>query len=94
MFHTVNVDPDKNSLGWILFIDNRPVIDFNRDFEASINLAAGQHRLVVDARGGGSTVEVTIKNATLTQPSGAWPLKVVVPKSKTGLIDVAAFTTP
>lgn len=93
MAYTLTVEPDDDGLGWLLFIDHRPVMDFNRDLQAFLNLDPGSHRLVVDARGAGSTVKIKIDgNAQLITPAGGWPLTVTVPKNKTGLAVVAEFS--
>ena len=94
MAHTLTVEPDADVLAWLVFVDHRPVVDFNRDLQALLNLQPGTHRLVIDARGPGSTVKVTIDGgAVLTTPAGGWPLAVSVPGNKTGLSVVAEFTT-
>ena len=92
MAHTLKVDPDDDVLGWLIFVDKRLVTGFNRDLEASLILKPGTHRLVVDARGSGGTVKVSIDGgAELWDPKGGWPLTVAVSKTETGEIAVAEF---
>ena len=94
MAYTLTSDPDDDVLGWSVFVDRRPVTDFNRDFEAVLKLEPGKHRLVVDCRGAGSTIKVTVDgNAALVSPAGGWPLTVKVPNTETVEIVVAEFTT-
>lgn len=94
MAHTLTIDPDDDTLGYLVFVDRRPVINFNRDLQAQLNLAAGTHRLVVDARGSGSTVKVTIDGgAVLKDPAGGWPVTITIPKNQTGKIVVAEFVS-
>lgn len=92
MANLLRVDPSEDVLAWSIFIDRRPITNFNRDFESLVSLAEGQHRLVIDADGSGATVTVTIDGATLVQPAGAiWPLKLEVPDNRTGKHLVAEF---
>lgn len=94
MVHTLKVDPDDKVLGWLIFIDHRPVVDFNRDMEAFLNLAPGPHRLFVNSWGRGSELKISIDGtATMTVPPGAWPLSIKVPQSKTGTDFLGEFTT-
>lgn len=93
MAYTLTIEPDDKTLGWLVFVDHRPVVDFNRDLQAFLNLDAGNHRLVVDVRGSGATVKATIDgNAVHVSPAGGWPLAVTVPNNKTGNHVVADFT--
>ncbi|CAM5276216.1 hypothetical protein ACFSUK_07740 [Sphingobium scionense] len=88
----LRVDPSEDVLAWAIFIDRRPITNFNRDFESLVTLGKGEHRLVIDADGSGATVTVSIDGATLVQPAGAtWPLKLEVPNNRTGKHLVAEF---
>ena len=93
MANTLSVDPDGENLGWLIFVDRRPVVDFNRDLKALLNLSLGHHRLVVDTRGSGSEIKVSIDGgAVLNDPAGGWPLTISVPKTMAGKIVVADFS--
>lgn len=88
----LRVDPSEDVLAWAIFIDRRPITNFNRDFQSLVTLGEGHHRLVIDAHGSGATVAVTIDGATLVQPAGAsWPLTLEVPNNRTGKHLVAEF---
>lgn len=93
MAYTLVVDPNDETLAWFVFIDRRPVINFNRDFQASLNLNSGSHRVVVHAQGKGATVKVSIEGgAIMTNPAGAWPLIASVPSNKVGHSAPAEFS--
>lgn len=88
----LRVDPSEDVLAWAIFIDRRPITNFNRDFQSLVTLGEGHHRLVIDAHGSGATVAVTIDGATLVQPADAsWPLTLEVPDNRTGKHIVAEF---
>lgn len=94
MAYTLTVEPGEDVLGWVVFVDRRPVVDFNRELKSFLHLNPGKHRLVVQADGAGSTVKVTIDgDATLEEPEGGWPLTLEVPHTKTGHHVVAEFRT-
>jgi hypothetical protein len=94
MAHTVTVEPDEDVQAWFVFIDHRPMIDFNRDFKGSLILQPGRHRLALDVRGSGSTFKVQIDGgAQLIVPGNGWPLTLAVPRNKSSATTVAEFTT-
>jgi hypothetical protein len=90
--YTIAVEPDDDVLGWLVFIDQRPLLEFNRNLEKSLILEPGPHRLVVDVRGSGGTVKISIDGgARLKDPADSWPFSVAVPKTKTGKIVKTEF---
>lgn len=92
MANLLHVEPSDDVLAWAIFIDHRPITNFNRDFETLVSLAKGQHRLVIDADGSGATVTVTIDGATLLPEGSTWPLTLDVPGNRTGQHLVAKFS--
>ncbi|WIA54289.1 hypothetical protein N6H05_14580 [Sphingobium sp. WTD-1] len=92
MANLLHVEPSDDVLAWAIFIDRRPITNFNRDFESLVTLAEGEHRLVIDADGSGATVTVTIDGATLLPEGSTWPLTLEVPGNRTGQHLVAKFS--
>lgn len=75
MLFTLSVKPNDDVSLWFIFVDGRPVSDWNRDLQTSLRLEGGNHRLVYEVHGDGGELEINLEpNPRLTTPIGeAWP---------------------
>jgi hypothetical protein len=89
---TLKVKPDDKVIVWAIHVDGRPVVDFNRDLEAFINVGLGEHRLTYEVRGAGSTLAIDIaERPRIVQPQAEWPFEVEVPDNRPVNYDALYF---
>lgn len=79
--------------GWALFVDRVPVIDFNEDGVAELDLGVGEHSLTYDVRGAGAKVAIDLETRPpIIVPLGAeWPFEVEIPDHASGEADRIYF---
>lgn len=73
-----------------LFLDEEPIVDFNEDGEAELQLTAGEHYFYYDVRGSGAEVSLDLegeREVEIIEPAAEWPFEIKVPDDRTGEAD-------
>lgn len=93
MLFTLTVKPNDKLEVWFIFVDGRPVTEWNRDLQTPLRLDAGKHRLTYQLHGKGGELEISLEpNAALTTPVEAtWPYNATVPKNRAGTQNAIYF---
>lgn len=93
MLFTLSIKPSDDVSLWFVFVDGRPVSDWNRDFQTSLRLEAGDHRLVYQIEGADGELEINLEpNAPITTPLGeSWPYSAKVPAQRPRVTDAIYF---
>lgn len=93
MMYTLTAKPNDDLEIWFVFVDGRPVTDWNRDNMSAIRLAVGNHRLTYQLHGKGGELEIDLAPTTsiTTPPNSTWPYTAKVPKNRSGVQDAIYF---
>jgi len=80
MSRTLKVESEGGE-GWAIFVDRMPVIDFNKDGEAPVDLNVGEHSLTYEIRGSGGKITIDLEGRPriILPVGGTWPFKAKVP---------------
>lgn len=93
MLYTLSVKPNDELTLWFLFLDGRPIVDWNRDLETGVRLETGKHRLTYQLHGEGGELEFSLEpTAQITTPIGAsFPYTAKIPQNRTADQDAIYF---
>jgi len=81
--------------GFAIFIDRRPLVDFNSDGESDpMDFRPGEHSLTYEVRGAGAKLTLDLSDhPSIILPVGAeWPFEIKVPNHRTLVADRLYFT--
>lgn len=80
MAHILKVEAEDDE-GWTIFVDRRPIINFDKDGKASLpELPLGEHTLTYELRGAGSklTMDIDPRPRIIVPVGATWPVKAEI----------------